>query len=101
MNAELHSGTESRLGAELQTHAKLQSGAELQIEENAHSDSEVSTYGRDAKTYERDVHSDTEAERQIRRHHPTNQIIGDRNTGHTTRSKLRSTTCLLSMKDLR
>ena len=64
------------------------------------------------ETYERDVHSDTEAERQIarpntepilskyvRRHHPASQIIGDRNARHMKRSKFRSTTCLLNMKE--
>ena len=106
MNVELHLGTESH------SRAKLQTYAELQNEEDAHSNSEVSTHGRNVETYEQDVHSDTEAERQIarpntepilskyvRRHHLASQIIGDRNARHMTRSRLRSTTCLLNMKE--
>ena len=56
----------------------------LQNEENVHSYFEVSTHGRDVELPERDVHSDSEAERPnmetrteprlpkyVRRHHPT------------------------------
>ena len=103
---ELHLGTESHSEAELQRHAK----AKLQNEEDAHSDSKVSTHGRNVETYEWDVHSDTERQiarpnaeptlsKYVRRHHPESQIIGDRNARHMTRSRLRSKTCLVSMKE--
>ena len=93
-------------------NAKLHSDAELQNEENACSNSEISTYERDAKTPGRDVHSDTEAERQnvvtrteprlskyVKRHHPADQIIGDKDARPMTRNRLRSESCLLSMKE--
>ena len=108
MNGEPQSGNKSRSRAKLQTHVE----AKLQNEEDAHSDSEIRTHGRNAETYERDVHNDIEAERQIarpdtepilskyvRRHHPASQIIRDRNARHMTRSRFKSTTCLLSMKE--
>ena len=108
MNGEPQSRTKSCSGVKLQTHVE----AELQNEEDAHSDSEIRTHGRNAETCEWDVHSDTEAKRQIarlntepilskyvRRHHPASQIIVDRNERHMTRSRLKSTTCLLSMKE--
>ena len=77
---------------ELQTmNVELHSGVESQNVEVAHSDSEDSTYERDAELPDRDEHSDAEAERQnvitrteprlskyVKRHHPTNQIIGDK-----------------------
>ena len=93
-------------------NAALNSGAKLQNGKNAHSDSEISTYGRDIETPNRDAHSDTEAERQsakprtepilskyVRRHHPADQIIGDKDARPMTRNILRSETCLLSMKE--
>ena len=51
------------MNAELNLGAKLHSNAELLNEENVHSKSEVNTHGRDAELPERDVHSDSEAER--------------------------------------
>ena len=112
INAELHSRTESHSGAKLQSNVELQSRDKLQIEENAHFDSEVSTYGRDTETPDKDVHSDIEAEWQsarprtkpilskyVRRHHPVDQIIGDKDARPMTRNRLRSATCLLSMKE--
>ena len=100
MNAKLHSRTEPY------------SYAELQNEVNAHSNSKVSTFGRYIETPDRDAHSDTEAERQsarprtkpilskyVRRHHPIDQIIGDKDARPMTRNRLRSATCLLSMKE--
>ena len=111
MNAKLHSGTESHSGTELHPNAKLHSGAKLKIEENAHSDSKVSTYGKDIETPDRDAHSDTKAERQsarprtkpilskyVRIHHLVDQIIGDKDVRPMTRNRLRSEKCLLSMK---
>ena len=111
MNVELHLGTKSHSGAELNSNVKLHLGANLQIEENAHSDFQVSTYGRDIETLDRDAHSDSEAKRQsprprtepilfkyVRRHHLADQIR-DRNARPMTRNRLRSETCLLSMKE--
>ena len=58
--------------------------AELQNEGNAHSDSKISTHERDTELPERDVHSESDAERPkietrteprpskyVRKHHPT------------------------------
>ena len=55
------------------------------------------------------MHSDSDAERNnmeirkepvlekyVRRHHPIDQIIGDKGAKPMTRNKLRSETCLLS-----
>ena len=53
------------MNAKLHSSVKLHSRAKLQNEENAHSNSEISTHERDAKIPNRDVHSDTEAERKI------------------------------------
>ena len=85
---------------------------ELQNEKNEHSNSEINTYERDAKTPHRDVHSDTEAERQnvvtrteprlskyVKRHHLVDQIIGDKEERPMTRNRLRSEACFLSMKE--
>ena len=106
MNVELHLGTEPP------SRIELHLGAKLQNEENVHSNSEISTYGRDAKTPNKDAHSDTKVERQsarprtksilfkyVRRHHPIDQIIGDKDARPMTRNRLRSATCLLSMKE--
>ena len=106
MNAELHLEIEPHSGT------KLHLGAKLQNEDNVHSNSKISTHGRDAKTPDRDAHSDTEAERQsarprtepifskyVKRHHPIDQIIGDKDAIPMTRNRLRSATCLLSMKE--
>ena len=43
-------------------NVELHSEDELQNEENVHSDSEVSTHGRDAELPKRDVHNDSEDE---------------------------------------
>ena len=51
MNVELHSGIE------------LQLDANLQNEVEAHSDSEISVHEREAELPDRDVHSDSKAER--------------------------------------
>ena len=83
-------------------NAKFHSKYELQNEENAHSNSKISTH-------ERDVHSDSKAEREnmktrieprlskyVRRHHPAKQIIGDKEAKPMIRNKLRNASCLLS-----
>ena len=93
-------------------NTELHSRAMLQNEENAHSDSEISTHGRDAEIPKRDAHSDSEAQRQneitrtepilskyVRRHHPIDQIIGDKDARPMTRNRLRSESCLLSMRE--
>ena len=92
-------------------NAKLHSNVELQNEENAHFDSEIRTHERDVEIPERDEHSDTKAERQniairtqprlskyVKRHHPTDQIIGEKDTRRMIRNRLRSESCLFRMK---
>ena len=103
MNVELHSGTELHLGIELHPNVKLHSGAKLQNGENALSNSKVRTYGRDIEIANRDAHSDIEAKRQsarprtepilskyVRRHHPIDQIIGDKDARPMTRRRSRN-----------
>ena len=93
-------------------NVKLHSDDKLQNEENAHSDSKISTHERDAKTPNKDVHIETKAERQntvtrtkprlskyVKRHHPTDQIIGDKEERPMKRNRLRSELCLLRMKE--
>ena len=100
MNVELHSTVEFHLGAMLQN------------EENAHFDSEISTHGRNAEIPMRDVHSDTEAERQnaitrtkprlskyVKIHHPTDQIIGKKDARPMIINRIRSESCILSIKE--
>ena len=83
--------------------------AELQNEENAHSNSEVSTHERDVELPERDIHSDSVAERPnmetrieprlskyVIRHHPAEHIIGNKDARPMTRNRLRNESCLLS-----
>ena len=77
-----------------------------------HSDSKVSVHERDVDIPNRDVHSDYEAERQnektraeptlskyVKRHHPAEQIIGDKDARPMTRNILRSNTCFLSINE--
>ena len=72
-------------------NVELHSNAKLKNKENAHSDFEISTHEREAKTPDRDAHNDTEVERQnrvtrtkprlskyVKRHHLVDQIIGDK-----------------------
>ena len=93
-------------------NVELHLDAELQNEENAHSNFETSTHERDVETPDRDAHSDIEAKRQsvrsrtkpilskyVRRHHPTYQIIGDKDARPMTRNRLRSEPCFLSIKE--
>lgn len=90
-------------------NVELHSEAELQNEENAHFDSEISTHGRDVELPDRDVHSDPESERSnmetrtkprlskyVKKHHPVEQIIGDKDARPMTRNRLRNESCLLS-----
>ena len=90
-------------------NVELHSNVELQNEGNAHSNFEISTHERDAKLPDRDVHSDSDVERlnietrteprlskYVRRHHPVEQIIGDKEARPMTRNRIRSETCLLS-----
>ena len=100
MNVELHLETELYLDAKLQN------------EEITYFDSEVSTHERYVEIPDKDAHSDTKAERQneetrtkprfskyVRRHHPADQIIGNKDARPMARNKLRSESCLLSMKE--
>ena len=87
---------------------ELHSDAELQNEGNKHFDSEISAHERDVELSNRDVHSDFDAERPnmetitkpriskyVRRHHPTKQIIGDKEARPMTTNRLRNESCLL------
>ena len=82
-------------------NAELHSNVKLQNKGNAHSDSKISTHERDVELPDRDVHSDSDAERPnmetrtkprlskyVRRHHPTEQIIGDKEARPMKRNKL-------------
>ena len=88
---------------------RLHSDAKLQNEGNAHSNSKISTHERVGELLDRDVHSDSDVERPnmetrteprlskyLRRHHPVEQIIGDKEAIPMTRNILRSESCLLS-----
>ena len=72
-------------------NVKLHSNFELQNEGNAHSNSKISTQERDVELPDRDVYSDSDDERPnvevrieprlskyMRRHHPTDETIGDK-----------------------
>ena len=88
-------------------NVELQSEVEFQNEENAHFDSKISTHERDAKLPTRDVHNDPDAQRPnietrtkprlfkyVRRYHPIEQIIGDKEARPMTRNRLRNESCL-------
>ena len=90
-------------------NVKLHLEVELQNEENAQFDSKISTHERDVELPKRDVHSDSKVERPnmeirieprlskyVRRHHPIEKIIGDKEAKPMTRNKLRNESCLLS-----
>ena len=100
MSVELHLGT------------KLHSDVKLQNEVHAHSDSEVSVHERDVEIPNRTEHSDSKAERKneetrfeprlskyVKRHHPSTQIIRDKDSIPMTRNRLRSESCLISTKE--
>ena len=88
---------------------ELHSNAKLQNEGNAHFDSKISTHERDVELLDRDVHSDSDAERSntetitesrlskyVRRNHPAKQITGDKEARPMTRNRIKSETCMLS-----
>ena len=79
---------------------------------NAHFDSKVGWNERNFEIPNKDAHSDSEFERQneeiraeprlakyVKRHHPAEQIIGDKDARPMKRNRLRSDTYLLSMKE--
>ena len=81
-------------------------------EETTHSNSKVSVHERDVEIPNRNIHSDFEAERKneetrakprlskyVRRHHPTDQIIGKKDARSMKRNRLRNESCLLSKKE--
>ena len=82
--------------------------AELQNIDNAPSDSENSTHEENEKFPDGDMHDNSDIEQNnmeirkepilakyVRRHHPKEQIIGDKEAKPMTRSRLRSEICLL------
>ena len=99
------------MNAELNLETELHSDAKLQNERVAHSDSKVSVHERDVEIPDRNIHSDSEAERKneetraqprlskyVRRHHPTGQIIGNKYDIPMARNRIRSESCFLSKK---
>ena len=89
-------------------NVELHSEVKLQNEENAHSDSEISTHERNVELPNRDVHSDPESERSnmearteprlskyVKKHHPAEQIIGNKDARPMARNRLRNELCLL------
>ena len=69
-----------------QVNSKLHSEVELQ---NVHSDSEAERPNMETRIEPR-------LSKYVRRHHPTKQIIGNRDARPMTRNRLRSESCLLS-----
>ena len=93
------------VNAELQTHLE----AKLQNTKNDHSDSENFQHERSEELPNENIHEDSDSERNdmqirrepvlakyVRRHHPEDQIIGDKEARPMTRSRIRNETCLLS-----
>ena len=93
------------MNAELQMHSDV----ELQNIENVHSDSKNNQHEGNEEIPDENMHEDSDSERNnmqirkepvlekyVRRHHPADQIIGDKEARPMTRSRLRSETCLLS-----
>ena len=87
---------------------------ELQNIDNAHLDLEDNTREENEKFPNENMHDNSDAERNnieirkelvlakyVRRHHPTNQIIGNKEARPITRSRLRSETCLLNKMEPR
>ena len=96
MTAESHT-----MNVELYLGTKLHLDAELKNEVEAHSNSKISIYERDVELPNRDVHSDSQVERPnaetrakpslskyVKRHHPTTQIIRDKDVITMTRKKI-------------
>ena len=90
-------------------NAQLHSDAKLQNAGNVHLDSENNTHEGNEEFPDRDMHGDLDAERTnmetrkeprlakyVRRHHPVEQIIGNKEARPMTRNRLRSETCLLN-----
>ena len=90
--------TESQtVNAELQTHSE----AELQNTENTHSDSKNCQHERNEEVPDENMHEESNSKRNdmqtrkepvlgkyVRRHHPVDQIIGDKEARPMTRSRL-------------
>ena len=107
---EVANQQQTSVSAESQTvNVELHSDAELQNIGNAHLDSKNNTHEENDELLDGDMHGDSNAERKnmeirkeqvlekyVRRHHPTYQIIGNKEARPITRKKLRSETCLLS-----
>ncbi|MDF3675394.1 hypothetical protein, partial [Enterobacter hormaechei] len=87
-------------------NVELHSEAELQNEGNEQSDSEDGIH--DEEQPDNEEHSDPESERSnietrteprlskyVKRHHPAEQIIGDKDARPMTRNRLRNESCLL------
>ena len=81
----------------------MHSNVELQNIENVHSNLEDRTHEENEEVPNEEMHIDNMEIRKepvlakyVRRHHPTDQIIGDKGGRPMTRNKLRSETCFLS-----
>ena len=98
------------MNVELQTHSE----AELQNTENAHSDSKNYQHEGNGEVPDENMHEESDSksndmqtrkelvlEKYVRRHHPEDQIIGDKEARTMTRNRLRNETCLLSKKEPR
>lgn len=90
-------------------NAELHLEAELENEESAHSEPEISTHNNNEGLPDEDMQSEPEPEssnmetrteprlsKYVKRHHPADQIIGDKDARPMTRNKLRNESCLLS-----
>ena len=91
---------------------ELHSGSELQSEAMVHSDAEIILQERNVELLDKEVHSEPEIElhewpiveerrteprlsKYVKRHHPSKQIIGEKEDGPMVRNRLRNETCLL------
>ena len=99
------------MNVKLYSYVKLynEGNAYFNFEINTHSNFEINTHEKDEELLDRDVHNDSNAERPnietrteprlskyVTRHHPAEQIIGDKEARPMTRNRLRSETYLLS-----
>ena len=95
-------------------NVELHSEAKLQNEEDAHYEPEISIHDRDVELLDGDVQSDPEPEssnleirteprlsKYVKRHHPTDQIIGDKDARPMTRNRMRNDSCILSKFELK
>ena len=98
------------VNAELQTH----SDAELQNRENVHSDSKNNQHEGNEEMPDENMYEDSDSDKDnmktrkepilakyVRRHHPVDQIIGEKQARPMTRSRLRSETGLLRKREPR